>query len=402
MSTRKIRGGYEVRRELRETVASLDDARRLDALASEAVRRARLLFASGATATTTISASIEAYLAHARATRGIGPGREARIRRVLTRWSESLEDATLDRISPAILDRAVSRRLGARGYRGRPISRATVAVEVGILRAFGRWAAGPGRRASTDASIVSYRISAPSDMHHGGEYRSLPLDEYLAHASAIHARSPSVALVMFGVVAFGLRPGAIVRLTWSRVSLPRDPGSRGSVRPAALKGGLAGEVPAPYGSARHRLLLRLREICGRHVRPGDHVFRPPRSRAWTMERFCGSLRRHASALGLPAALTSYVGRHAAISAAQAAPGVGLSHVAGYAKHRNIGTQAVYAHGTNAEPALSVTDSMLMRAIPGDVFCHPEKQTARESRRRVHVLSRNGVANSSDNSIARHY
>jgi integrase len=347
-----------------------DEARRLDALMAEAMRRAKEYFAAGVKTTTTISAGVSGYCAHACAARGTGAIRIAEVKRVLAKWSALLGDPRIDRISATLADSAVSTRLAADGYKGGKVSRATVAKEVGILRAFARWAAGPGQCAPSDMPILSYRIEAPRDMHHGGEIRRLPIGEFMAAANEIKKRSPYVAAVLFGVVVFGLRPGALVALLWSMVSMPKNPGDVGTMRPPVLKNGDAGEIAIPYGSLRHRLLERCRDLFaqaghrgrGAGPRACDPVFPTKRGESrknhfgWSTDTLAKRVRQLADACGIPSAFTAYVGRHSAITAVQDTPGVGISHVSRYAKHRRIETQNVYSHGREAEPAMLAAEA----------------------------------------------
>ncbi len=107
---------------------------------------------------------------------------------------------------------------------------------------------------------------------------------------------------------------------------------------------------------------------GRAPAKSDPVFPTKRGRSkrnhfgWTVDTFDKEIRRLADRLRLPDRFVAYVGRHSSITALQGADGVGVGHVAKYAKHRRIDTQNAYAHGRDAEPAFAAIERMTRRAF----------------------------------------
>jgi len=384
-------GQFLVRRQFQRSCASAEDAERLDRLMAEAQARTLDRFEAGARACITIREGMDRFLEERSLFFGLAKSTLAGYRRCLTRFAEGLGDLPLDRISREMLQGWVRMRAAQKG-RSRihnpdaQVSRDTVNLELKALRCFARWAIDQGC-APADLPLLRVPLLRVKGLTRGRRHvpKALVRHSFVDVLRALDRGGYDyLALVLRGMVLFGLREAALFRIRWGDVALPRQD-SAGGVRIPPCKGGPAGAVPVPADSTRARWLGHARRVWrrfrGRAPKRGDFVLTSRWGKGkrnpggWTTDSFGHALGHACARLGIEG-MNAYMARHSAVTWLQQQPHVDLAAVQAYARHLRITTQEVYSHrsGADGEPAYDAMDRLMTEAVPD-----PKRAEKRPSR-----------------------
>lgn len=385
-----------------------DEAERLRRLLREAADAALEKFDAGkdAPGAATILSPLETFCDSLALWSGAAPRSIAAYRRVIRSVAESVGDLPLAKISARAIQDWTRERVGSPGHhrrydadgRERPmISRDTIAGYLRMLRTYARWQIDQ-RLAQPDLPLFHLpRLDKPKRLQGNRRVPVAWLPERLRSAlDRIAGVAPHLYLALAMIALTGLRPAAIFALRWAHIHLPGSEGRVGTIRAGALKGGIDGGVPVPYGSRLHVLIESARDwfrkIKGRAPKRDEPVLFPLGARlrdvgrlasrepvwAWTSSAFARALRRvvlrleprddqrRESILGL----TAYVVRHSAITWLKRSPGVSSCAIQRYARHLRSTTQDAYAHvaSDDGESAYAAIDQIAAAALPGVDVC----------------------------------
>jgi integrase len=391
---RTTQGRYRVTTKASATVDTQEDAARLSGILSSAIEQGKQKYATGAAACLALTPDVVAeFLNHQEVSRHNDQTTLASYRRRLGHFLRQFPGRPLDSIGRGELEAWIKTRLQTKGsrrlYRPSPtISRDTVAQDIKALRTLCRWAIDNGR-APVDLKILTVAVRCKGKTR-ANRYppRAIVRHSFLDWERRIHAAAPHIAIVLRGMLLFGLRPAALFALNRGDAHLPRG-SSAGSLMVKGLKGGVEGSIPIPPKSLRESLLKEafsfFRDRHGRQ-RAYDPIFATKRGRSlrrprgWTSDSYAHALSALCDRLGIPAEFRAYTARHSAVTWLQQQPDISPANVQAYARHLRISTQDAYSHrsGADAETAYEEMERALDRASCKQKNRDPETTTSQRT------------------------
>jgi len=371
-SIRKTSNGrYLARMEWSRVFGSRADAERASRVVRDHFDRANKAIQFGLSPCITIREGLDEFLLSREAEYGVRPETLAAYRRRLERFAVDLSgdagDIALERIRRADVLTWMIRRAREPGRGGLPVAPTTIKKELAALKTFGQWAIDLNLAPPTlEFMTIRKRAEGRKD---GRRAPWLPMQDFLSTIQRIRAASEPVALGLWMMLAFGVRPEAVVSLHRRDVRRPRK-GKDGVARFKILKKGDSGDVAVPAGSLREKLLARCDDLHrayypGKTIR-GNYAVLPTRKgrsrrnpRGWSVQSFANEIRRVAERVGLPPDFSAYVMRHSAGTWLKQL-GVSAAATRHFLKHRSIETQNVYDHtsGVDAAPAFAAMEREL--------------------------------------------
>lgn len=375
-SDSETKSEFKVRREVRRSFRSAEEAERYRRLVDSALERAGREFSFGLSACPTIRELLEEYLREKRVCRHNVPATQRRERSALLRFARELSrgagDVAVDRITRADLVEWLERRLAEPGHRGahhdgRTVSRDSVRGDLKILRQFATWCF-ERHYCGRDLELFGVPFeSSPGSRDGRHPPRALPLHSFREALRRVEAEAPLVSIVLRAMILLGARPAAVFRLCWRDVVLPQG-GSAGQVSVPGVKGGLRVDVPVAAGSRLEAILRRARELYrqarGRWPTRAQPVFVRVRGAAWTTDAYDHALAEAVRRAGVAVRFTSYTARHTAVTEL-ARRGVSPAAIQHYAKHLRVSTQEIYRHTVNADALPAYAEIERMSVMPDD-------------------------------------
>lgn len=256
-------------------------------------------------------------------------------------------------------------------YRGKLISRDTVNLYLGTLKAYARWA--QGKELAPDGLPL---LTVPKSYEPGkltGMNRKPPIimdiDPALDLVERIRAERPDIGLFLDAMILFIRRPAAVAGLRRRDLRLPVGE-QPGSLNFRAMKGYPAITIPIPAGGEAHAWALRCVEMVeaagvGRDgpllICIGGRSRKNPGG--WTTGSLDMAIGRLCEGWeDLPAGWRPYVLRHTLISWLQDQVGMTIATVQAGASHTTPTTQAPYSHrkARQAWPAFAAVEAFLQR------------------------------------------
>lgn len=335
---------YQVRRRFRRKARALWFQKNLQSTVAEAERRHRTA-ADPERPCCSIRERLEEFLSDSAAGLGRKPCAWRTVQRHRTRletFDRAFRSVPVDCVTRSMLERWIKRRL-------RKVSRDTVNVDLGSLRAFARWA----QRKKYAPAVLELMLV--DRLHERGKLagtnrkppKDLGMEAMLANIEAIEAVRDDVGLFLRGVMLFGLRPAGVAALRRDDVVLPAGE-QPGKLHCKGLKGRPDRDIPIESGSSHERWALQclgmgaaLKAMEPRMpLVPRRMGGKGRRRNGWTSPALSVILFRICRSLKID--FTAYQIRHTCIAWMQA-NGFSLEEIAVYADHAKITTQAVYAH-----------------------------------------------------------
>lgn len=383
MPVKETKNGYTVRREVRKTGLSLEDAERLDALLARANETALRDFGLGLSGCPTILESLEDFVTDPTVFSGVTSKRIDYYRKNLTMFARELSrgagDISVDAVTLEDLKAWLRLRLAQPGNRGKYVDSKTLdpetaANQIKVLKRFAKWCA-ESRFCSYDLDILRLNIKKlrnpkRSKKHNRFPPRAVHERDFLSFLKRLRGQSPRVEFVLRAMLVHGVRPEAVFLLA-KQDYVPPTPGRDGWLAIPDLKGGVPVKRFILHGSYAHEFMSSVCSFAdevyrktGKRFSARKPLFPNLFGNRWVTSAFDRSLSAAVERLKIGRRYTAYMARHSAVTWLLQR-GVSPVAVKFYAKHLSISTQEIYDWTTSAEaaPAYEMIEHILASDRP---------------------------------------